>query len=66
MGDWWWDTQDQLLDAETILPITCASDKTQLTNVLTTIMPGHLMSRLVIFDKISPGLLQRAAGFSLD
>ena len=33
-GDWWWDTQDQLPAGATIVPVICASDKTQLTNLL--------------------------------
>jgi len=32
-GDWWWDTQDQLPDGVTIMPVICASDKTHLTNL---------------------------------
>jgi len=31
-GNWWWDTQDQLLAEATIVPVICASDKTHLTN----------------------------------
>jgi hypothetical protein len=30
-GDWWWDTQDQLPAGAKIVPVICASDKTQLT-----------------------------------
>jgi hypothetical protein len=32
MGDWWWDTQDQLPAGARIVPVICASDKTHLTN----------------------------------
>jgi len=32
MGDWWWDTQDQLPAGAPIVPVICASDKTHLTN----------------------------------
>jgi len=32
MGEWWWDTQNQLPTGATILPVICASDKTHLTN----------------------------------
>jgi len=32
MGDWWWDTQDQLPAGVTIVPVICASDKIHLTN----------------------------------
>jgi len=32
-GDWWWDTQDHLSTGVMIVPVTCASDKTNLTNV---------------------------------
>jgi len=32
MGDWWWDTQDQLPAGATIVPVICASDKIHLTN----------------------------------
>jgi len=31
-GDWWWDTKDQLPAGVTIVPVTCASDKTHFTN----------------------------------
>jgi len=31
MGNWWWDTQDQLPARVTIVPVRCASDKTHLT-----------------------------------
>ena len=31
-GDWWWDTQDQFPAGVTIVPVICASDKTDLTN----------------------------------
>jgi len=31
-GDWWWDTEDQLPAGAMIVPVICASDKTQLTN----------------------------------
>jgi len=34
MADWWWDTQDQLPTGATIVPVICASDKTQLANFL--------------------------------
>jgi len=33
MGDWWWDTHNQLPAGATIVPVICASDKSQLTNV---------------------------------
>jgi len=33
LGDWWWDTQDQLPAGGTIVPVICVSDKTHLTNV---------------------------------
>jgi len=32
MGDWWWDTQDQLPARATIVPVIYASNKTHLTN----------------------------------
>ena len=32
MGDWSWDTQDQLPAGATIVPVICASEKTHLTN----------------------------------
>jgi hypothetical protein len=32
-GYWWWDTQDQLPAGGTIVPVICASNKTQLTNL---------------------------------
>jgi len=32
MGKWWWDTEDQHPTGTTIVPVICASDKTQLTN----------------------------------
>jgi len=32
IGDWWWDTHDQLLTGTTIVPVTFASDKTLMTN----------------------------------
>jgi len=32
MGDWWWDTQDQLPTAGMIVPVICASNKTHLAN----------------------------------
>jgi len=32
-GDWWWDTQDQVSARVTIVPVICASDKTQVTNI---------------------------------
>jgi len=32
MGDWWWDMHDQLSARETIVPVICTSDKTQLPN----------------------------------
>jgi len=31
-GDWWWGTQDQFPAGATIVPVICASDKTNLTN----------------------------------
>jgi hypothetical protein len=31
-GDWWWDTQHQLLAGATIVPVIFASDTTHLTN----------------------------------
>jgi hypothetical protein len=31
-GDWWWETQEQLPDGATIVPVIFASDKTHLTN----------------------------------
>ena len=31
-GEWWWETQEQLPDGATILPVIFASDKTHLTN----------------------------------
>jgi hypothetical protein len=31
-SDCWWDTQDQLPEEETIVPVICASDKTPLTH----------------------------------
>jgi len=34
MGDWWWDTEDQLPARATIVQVICASEKTHLTNVL--------------------------------
>jgi hypothetical protein len=32
MGEWWWDTQDQLPAGATIVPVICSSDKTHWTN----------------------------------
>jgi hypothetical protein len=31
-GNWWWDTQDQLLAGTMIVAVICASDKTHMTN----------------------------------
>jgi hypothetical protein len=33
VGDWWWDTQDQLAAGATIVPVIRAFDKTHLTNL---------------------------------
>jgi len=33
LGDCWWDTQDQLPGGATIVPVICAFDKTQWTNI---------------------------------
>ncbi|KAG0644303.1 hypothetical protein HOY80DRAFT_1075254 [Tuber brumale] len=32
VGDWWWETQDSLLEGATLVPIICSSDVTFLTN----------------------------------
>jgi hypothetical protein len=32
-GDWWWDSQEQLPQGATIVPLIFASDKTHLTNL---------------------------------
>ena len=31
-GDWWWDTQDRILEGGTVIPLLFSSDKTHLTN----------------------------------
>jgi len=33
MGDWWWDTQEQLPARVTIVPAICASEMTHLTDL---------------------------------
>jgi hypothetical protein len=34
LDDWWWDTQDQLHAAASIVPVICVSHKTYLPNFL--------------------------------
>jgi len=49
-GDWGWNSQDQLLAGETIVPVICASDKTHFTNCVgDQHVRGSLLTAIMLF-----------------
>ena len=64
MGTWWWDTQDQLPAGAMIVPVICASDKTNLTNISGDYHAWPLNLTIGNIGKISTVPLNSGPGYS--